>query len=191
MVVKKGHKRFFIPKEHGAWAVLYVSFVTGVCVAARSQVRETIPSIGGLQLPWNAGVLLLFLAITFGYLSRDFIRSGADLIVNLTNDSWSHSVASEMQHMSMAVFRAVENKRTVVRSTNGGITCTIDPNGRITSILDPFIEGYLVSDVPVYDKQVTLYTKWGDWLGIGAVYAGLVAIALGIVLGIMRRRKED
>ena len=70
MVVKKGLRSFFIPKEHGAWAVLYVSFVTGVCVAARSQVREAIPSIGGLRLPWNAGVLLLFLTITFGYLSR-------------------------------------------------------------------------------------------------------------------------
>ncbi len=70
MVVKKGRRRFFIPKEHGAWAVLYVSFVTGIFVAARSQVREAIPSIGGLRLPWNAGVLLLFLAITFGYLSR-------------------------------------------------------------------------------------------------------------------------
>ncbi len=128
---------------------------------------------------------------TFGYLSRNFIRAGADLIVNITNDSWAHSVASEMQHMSMAVFRAVEDKRTVVRSTNGGITCTIDPNGRITSILDPFIQGYLVADVPVYNKRVTLYTKWGDWLGIGAVYAGLVVLALGVVLRIMRRRKED
>lgn len=57
----KRRRGFFIPKEHGAWAMLYVPFVTGVCVAARSQ---------GLRLPWNAGILPLFLAITFGYLSR-------------------------------------------------------------------------------------------------------------------------
>ena len=53
-MVRKGYRRFFIPKEHGAWAMLYLPFVTSVCVAAR----------------WNAGVLPLFLAITFGYFSR-------------------------------------------------------------------------------------------------------------------------
>jgi len=58
---EKGHRRFFIPKEHGAWAMLYVPFVIGVCVAAKSQ---------GLRLPWNVGILPLFLAITLGYLSR-------------------------------------------------------------------------------------------------------------------------
>lgn len=103
---------------------------------------------------------------TFGYLSRDFVRNGAKVIVNLTNDSWSKSVAAEMQHMSMAVFRAVENRRTVVRATNGGITCTIEPSGRITSMLEPFIEDYLVHDVPVYDDGETLYTRWGDWFAI-------------------------
>ena len=51
----------------------------------------------------------------FGYLSREFVRNGAQMIVNLTNDSWSGSVPAEMQHMAMAVFRAVENRRTVVR----------------------------------------------------------------------------
>ena len=96
-----------------------------------------------------------------------------------------------MQHMNMAVFRAVENKRSVVRSTNGGITCTIDPNGRITAELAPFIEGYLVSDVPVYTGKTTFYTRYGDWLGIAAVYASLGLLVLGIILRTAVKRKED
>lgn len=127
---------------------------------------------------------------TFGYLSREFVRRGAQVIVNMTNDSWSKSVAAEMQHMNMAVFRAVENKRTVVRATNGGITCTIEPDGRITSMLDPFIESYLVYDVPVYDEQDTLYTKWGDWLAICFCIAAGAAIVLGIGFQFVRRKKR-
>ena len=43
----------------------------------------------------------------FGYISRRFVREGAEVIVNMTNDSWSGSVAAQMQHLGMAVFRAV------------------------------------------------------------------------------------
>ena len=53
---------------------------------------------------------------TFGYLCRGFIRHGAQVLVNMTNDAWSFSVPCAMQHMTMAVFRAVENRRSVVRS---------------------------------------------------------------------------
>ncbi|MEW5816926.1 MAG: apolipoprotein N-acyltransferase [Spirochaetota bacterium] len=130
---------------------------------------------------------------TFGYISRNFVRNGAQIIVNMTNDSWSYSVVSMMQHMSMAVFRAVENRRTVLRSTNGGITCTIDPNGKITGILEPFKEGYLLSEVPVYSNTTTLYTRFGDWLGITAVAAAVALLCFGLVkrrLTIFRKYKK-
>jgi len=72
----------------------------------------------------------------FGDLCSRFVKDGAHVLVNLTNDAWSNSVVMEMQHMSIAVFRAVENKRSMVRSTTSGITCIIDPNGRITDMLE-------------------------------------------------------
>ncbi|RKX83927.1 MAG: apolipoprotein N-acyltransferase, partial [Spirochaetes bacterium] len=119
---------------------------------------------------------------TFGNLCRNFVKRGADIIVNMTNDSWSYSVAAEMQHMNMAVFRAVENKRTVVRSTNGGITCSIDPNGKILHFLKPFTESYLISSVPVYNGRETLYTRWGDWFAILIV----ILASCGVVLSLLR-----
>ncbi|MBN2050958.1 MAG: apolipoprotein N-acyltransferase [Spirochaetales bacterium] len=125
----------------------------------------------------------------FGYLSREFVLRGAQVIVNVTNDSWSGSEAAQMQHMAMAVFRSVENRRTLVRSANSGMTCTIEPSGRITALLDPFIEGYLVQDIPIFDGVTTWYTKAGDWLGIGSVFAGLAGIAAGVILSFLRRRK--
>lgn len=124
---------------------------------------------------------------TFGYLSRNFVREGADLIVNLTNDSWAFSVAAAMQHMQMAVFRAVENKRSVVRSTNGGMTTVIDPNGRILAMLPAFVEDYLVYDVPVYNEETTGYTRWGNWLAVVFLGGAIAAVLAGLGRVVWRR----
>ena len=122
---------------------------------------------------------------SFGYLSRRFVQRGAQVLVNLTNDAWSNSTTAEVQHMSMAVFRAIENRRSMVRSTNGGITATIDPNGRIVDSLEPFIEGYLVSSVPVLEGPETIYTRWGDWLGVLMMCLGIAGFAFAIVRAVI------
>lgn len=128
---------------------------------------------------------------TFGYLSRAFVRNGAQIIVNLTNDSWSKSVPAAMQHMAMAVFRAAENRRSLVRSTNGGMTTIIDPNGVITDIYPAFVEGYLVGDVPIYDTETTLYTKWGDWFAFVCIGLSLAALVFGAVRALLRPRVDN
>ena len=125
---------------------------------------------------------------TFGYLGREFVRHGAQVLVNMTNDSWSFSVPAEMQHMMMGVFRAVENRRSVVRSTNGGMTVTIDPDGRITSVLEPFTADYLIGTVPVVDGPATVYTRWGDWFGVAALCAGLAALLAGLAVRLAAAR---
>ncbi len=114
---------------------------------------------------------------TFGYLSRNFVRAGADVIVNLTNDRWADSVSAAMQHMAMAVFRSGENRRTMVRGTNGGMTAIIDPNGVITAMDEPLVESHMIADAPVYDESSTLYTRFGDW------FAQLVLIVTIGLLG--------
>jgi len=120
---------------------------------------------------------------TFGYLCRGFVNYGADVLVNITNDAWSFSVPGAMQHMTMAVFRAVENRRSVVRSTNAGMTNIIDPNGRILSALPPFTAGFLSGTVPVHTGPKTLFTRWGDWFP----FALLLLSACGLVVGLLRR----
>jgi apolipoprotein N-acyltransferase len=127
----------------------------------------------------------------FGYLNRRFVQEGAEIIVNLTNDSWSGSVAAQMQHMSMAVFRAVELRRSVVRSGNSGMTCTIDPDGRITGILEPFVEDYFYGTVPIYTDRNTLYYRWGDWYAQLMLILALLLLSGGAVLRLrsfLRRR---
>ncbi|MCA1949101.1 MAG: apolipoprotein N-acyltransferase [Treponema sp.] len=118
---------------------------------------------------------------TFGYISRRFVQNGVELIVNLTNDAWSKSLPSQMQHATMAVFRAIENRRSVVRSTASGQTCAIDPNGRIIAMAPAFTEVQLTVDVPLL-SQTTWYTKYGDFLA----WIFLSLSGLSLLLAVVR-----
>lgn len=127
---------------------------------------------------------------TFGYLNREFVNRGAQVIVNMTNDTWSGSVPAEMQHFAMAVFRATENRRSVVRAANSGITAIVEPSGRITATLEPFVEATLIGEVPVFDAATTPYSRAGDWLGVALTAAALLLIA-GALGGAVLRRWRD
>src|SRR5438876_577253 len=68
----------------------------------------------------TANALICFEAI-FPYLARQFVRRGSNLIVNLTNDGWYGDSAAPYQHLAMARWRAVENRRYMLRAANSGI----------------------------------------------------------------------
>jgi apolipoprotein N-acyltransferase len=91
----------------------------------------------------------------------------------------------------MAVFRAIENQRTVVRSTNSGITCVIDPNGNVLRKLDPFTEDSLVWSVPVYTKGTTVYRLWEDWFAIGLMILAFAGIAFGTLKYAASKKRVD
>jgi apolipoprotein N-acyltransferase len=122
---------------------------------------------------------------TFGYLSRNFVRNGAELIINLSNDAWSKSLPAQMQHLSMAVFRSVENRRSMVRSTASGQTCGIDPNGRIIAMAKPFMETQLTVQIPVVTSE-TRYTEYGDFLPLVCIAVGCILLILGIILNMIK-----
>ncbi|MBN1647223.1 MAG: apolipoprotein N-acyltransferase [Spirochaetales bacterium] len=126
----------------------------------------------------------------FGYLNRKFVKNGAQIIVNMTNDKWSGQTSAQMQHLGMAVFRAVENRRSVLRGTNSGMTVSIEPDGQITAMLEPFISDYLVTKVPVYDERETLYTKACDWFIWLVMIAAAGLLIFGVVRAILQRVKQ-
>ena len=101
----------------------------------------------------------------FSDLNRQFILRGADLLVNITNDSWSKTWSSEIQHFQVARFRAIENRRVLVRSTNGGVSAVVGPWGEIRARMPFFERTWRNVDVPIYkEASLTPYTRFGDWL---------------------------
>jgi apolipoprotein N-acyltransferase len=125
---------------------------------------------------------------TFGYLSLNFVNAGADYIVNITNDAWSQSLPAQMQHLSMAIFRAVENRRSVVRSTASGQSAGIDPYGRIIAMAPPFEENYLNVSVPKGSGK-TLYTRFGEYFAILCIIFSLGTLAIGGILFAIKKIK--
>jgi apolipoprotein N-acyltransferase len=104
----------------------------------------------------------------FSDLVRQFVKRGAQFIVNITNEAWFGETAAPYQFLSMSVFRAVENRVYVVRCANTGISCFIDPCGRVVDRVkdetgkEIFVRGVLTRSI-VLQKPDTLYTRYGDW----------------------------
>ncbi len=120
----------------------------------------------------------------FGDLNAKFVENGADVIVNMTNDGWSKAVSAEMQHLGLAVFRSIENRRTTVRGTNSGMTCVIDVTGKIIDPMKPFTVGYHIYDVPVYSGDTfgtTFYTDHINWFAYLTIYLSAIFLAGGIL----------
>ncbi|MCK5595633.1 apolipoprotein N-acyltransferase [bacterium] len=102
----------------------------------------------------------------FPDLTRQFVKNGARFLVNVTNDSWFGRSSAPYQHMSMSVFRAVENHTPVIFNANTGISCFIDEHGRISNKVnngrdDIFVSGTSFSDV-YFNGEKTFYTEYGN-----------------------------
>ena len=122
----------------------------------------------------KAGVMICFES-HFGNLSREFVRNGADVLIEMTNDGYLGKTPILRQHLANAVFRAVETNRPVLRVTNVGITAYINERGEISDAADSYTEATRVWTVSQSDGNQTFYVKYGDWF---AWLCSLVSLAL-------------
>lgn len=129
---------------------------------------------------------------TFSYIGRRFVNNGAEAFINLSNDTWANSLACQYQHLSMAVFRSVENRVASVRATASGQTCIVDPNGKILAMAQPNEETFLIGDFPIRKNfEKTFYTKVGDIVGIiFAIISALILIIKLIKIIFEKNRKS-
>ena len=119
----------------------------------------------------RAGILICFESV-FPDLSRQWVEAGANMLVNLTNDAWYGKSSAPSQSLAMTVLRAVETRRSVVRSANTGISAFITPLGEITSRSDIF--------VPWAEKQeLVLNAERTVWVRFGYHFA---PFCLGVAL---------
>ena len=115
---------------------------------------------------------------SFSNITRAFVGQGADILLNLTNNSWSRTRSAQMQHFVSARYRAIENRRPLLRSTNSGVTSIILPDGSIQAEIPMFQPDYLLAELKVSpESSMTFYTRYGDW------FAWFMALGLlGVLL---------
>lgn len=140
-------------------------------------------SITPLAAPFGKlGVLICFEGI-FPEISRAYAASGAQLLVNITNDAWFGNSSAPYQHLSMTVFRAVENRMPLVRAANTGISAVIDSRGHVRGMTGLFRKALLTGEV-LLGGTPSFYTLHGD------VFArGCLLVVIGIVCFAFRRSR--
>jgi len=106
---------------------------------------------------------------------RQFADNGADLFVNISDDGWYGNSSAPGQHLNQARMRAIENERWLLRSTNTGITASIDPYGRVVVSAPRNVRAYMEAPY-AYVSEKTFYTEHGDWFPIACVIISLLAL---------------
>lgn len=123
---------------------------------------------------YQAGVFICYESI-FPNEVRQFADGGADLFINISNDGWFGDTGAPGQHLNMARMRAIENERWLLRSTNTGITASIDPYGRVVARSPRNVRAFMQAPY-AYISSKTFYTEHGDWFPIACVIISLLAL---------------
>ncbi len=143
-------------------------------------IEEAVPgdytpgrSFYPLKAGWGPIATLISFESIFPYIAREFTRQGAELLVALTNEAWYKGSYALPQHWAMGVFRAVENRRFFLQSSNAGLSGIVSSSGKILQRSALQTEGIVFGNVSVLSSQ-TLYSQLGDWL-VYLSAAGLLA----------------
>jgi apolipoprotein N-acyltransferase len=143
------------------------------------EVGDFVPGTERLVLPvhtYKLGTFICYESI-FPDEVRMFAKQGAGLLVNISNDGWFGDTGAPFQHLRMARMRAIENNRWVVRSTNTGVSVSIDPLGRVVQQARRNVR--VAIDVPYgIVSSTTFYTRHGDWFAWTCAIISLAALFL-------------
>ncbi|NCA93407.1 apolipoprotein N-acyltransferase [bacterium] len=153
----------FIPFEKYLGALRPVLPITGNFISGSEYTLFDLANTGQ-----HAFACLICFEDIFPALARRFVIKGADFMVNITNDAWFGKTSAAYQHAANSVFRAIENRRPLVRSANTGLTCFINKAGRIYRQINAdgkniFVEGFITDEIGLSPRSgFSFYTKYGD-----------------------------
>jgi apolipoprotein N-acyltransferase len=156
--------------------------------SVRGLVGEFTPGSSYTLMPLGAFRVGVFICIEAAHpaIARTFAHEGADVLINISNDGYLGPTPVMRQHLSNAIFRAVENDRDLLRVTNTGITAYISSNGQIvdeTAGFQPEVRTWTIGRARA---GATFYSRHGDVF----VY-GCALISLGIISASFMRQRPD
>jgi apolipoprotein N-acyltransferase len=133
--------------------------------------RVSVFDLGGKA---KIGQLICYEDIVAG-MPRYTTQAGAEILLNILNDAWYGDSAAPYQHQALALWRAIENRRYLLRGSNSGVTSIIDAAGRVVAEGGLFTAEVVSGTVPRL-QMMTFYTRFGD------VFAWLVVIGALLLL---------
>jgi apolipoprotein N-acyltransferase len=153
-----------------------------------SQVGDFVPGSTwhGAATPKGTLTVLICYEAVFPDLVRRLTSDGPGVLINISNDAWYGTSAAAYQDLEMARFRAIEERRFLLRATNDGITSVIDPYGRILAKAPRYQR--LVMPVKFKERSgATFYHRYGD---LFAFVCTVIAAILLALTGLMARKRQ-
>jgi apolipoprotein N-acyltransferase len=124
----------------------------------------------------NMSGLICFDSI-FDFLARGDVKSGSQLLLIGTNDSYYGNSPNPEQHNGQAVLRAVENQRYILRAGNTGISSIISPYGALIQKSEMNTQSIIYGDI-AFISQKTPYTFWGEiWIVLCAAFCAAISLS--------------
>jgi len=184
----------FVPFER--W-LPFMKYLTPIPGSFESGTEYTLQRMA--SPPVNIAPLICF-EDTFPYLARNFVKRGATLLVNVTNDGWFKESAGAYQHVACAIFRSIETRTPMIRCANNGLSGYVDTLGRIGKDNyihggpkdDIFITGWKTLTVPVspvnVSQPLTFYVCYGDVFAFACIGLSLLWAVVEVYTGISKQR---
>ena len=146
--------------------------------------RVPLTDTDSLRIAWS-----ICFEGNFGELAREFCLRGAELLVNLTNDSWFRMSREFEQHLTIASLRALECGRWMVRATSNGYSACIDPQGQIVQLLPKGQSGTLYCELQRMEG-LTWYTRFGPVVPRAATWIVALLLPLGFLRQLWLKRRR-
>lgn len=123
-----------------------------------------------------------------GYIAN-LVNAGAEILFVITNDGWWKNTPGHRQHAAFASLRAIENRRYIARSANTGISSFVSPKGEVLQKTEYWKED-VIKETLYAQKKKTFYTRHGDYIYRAISFFAVLSIMLGIVYGVLRKKKN-
>jgi apolipoprotein N-acyltransferase len=138
-------------------------------------------ALGGALTGRRTWAMICYETLYPGFVAG-FVRRGSNMLCVVTNDGWFGNSPGPYQLERYTVLRAIENRRAVARCANNGISCFIDPWGRISGETRLYTRTTIRAELPLR-SDLTFYTRFGDWFPFGvSICAGFLLLASFIVM---------
>jgi apolipoprotein N-acyltransferase len=165
----KTYRMIFSEYLPGAYALFRLTgFSIYEVIPVAGDFRAGAPT-DGLVLPFEGEDIRIGIMICYEDIMPSFgraIHAGRpEFIVNITNDAWFLDTSEPELHLALSVFRTIEQRTSLIRSTNTGISAVMDPVGRVVASTDTFVKTTLLHEVPRLAATTTPFMLLGNWPG--------------------------
>jgi len=172
-------KRILMPFGEYLPFASYVPFIRSISPQTGGFTAGTAVSVFDIADHAKIGQLICYEDLVSN-MPRHSTQAGAEALLNILNDAWYGDTAAPHQHQALALWRAVENRRYLLRGSNSGVTSIIDAAGRVVAEGGLFTAEVVTGTVHRLRIE-TFYTRFGD------VFAWAVVVGAAGLLVFGRR----